>query len=172
MRDLRRFASRSPTIDLLEAAREELGRYPSVDPDRTAVIGFCLGGAFALAYGVHGSVHGSLRGAAVNYGQVPKDPDALRGVCPVVASFGADDRVLRGHPQRLEAALTRFGVEHDVKVYPGAGHAFLHDDRHDGETPPWLSWFATRMALGYRPHQAEDVWQRIFAFFDKHVKNS
>jgi dienelactone hydrolase len=30
---------------------------------------------------------------------------------------------------RLERALTALGVEHDIKVYPGAGHGFIND--HD-----------------------------------------
>jgi carboxymethylenebutenolidase len=162
--DLHRFAVRGQTIDLLEAAREELGRYPAVDRDRTAVIGFRLGGAFALAYGVHGS----LRAAAVNYGQVPKDIGPLRAACPVVGAFGAEDRTLRGHPQRLAAALSGFGIEHDVKVYPGAGHGFL------GESggPAWLARFAASMGMGYRPEQAADAWRRIFAFFDEHVRGT
>lgn len=47
-------------------------------------------------------------------------PGALRGACPVVASYGARDRALRGAAGRLEEALVEVGVEHDVVEYPDA----------------------------------------------------
>ena len=41
-----------------------------------------------------------------------------------------------GEADRLESMLTAAGVEHDIKVYPGAGHGFLND--HDpAELPIW-----------------------------------
>ena len=62
---------------------------------------------------------------------VPKDADTfLAGACPIVGSYGAKDWTLRGAAERLERALSANGVEHDVKQYPGAGHAFLND-HHD-----------------------------------------
>ena len=33
----------------------------------------------------------------------------------------------RSAAPRLEKALTALGIDHDVKVYPGAGHGFLND---------------------------------------------
>ena len=68
--------------------------------------------------------------SSVNYGTAPKYAYAqsfLTGACPIVASYGAKDRTLRGAADRLERALTAVGVDHDVKEYPEAGHAFLND---------------------------------------------
>jgi carboxymethylenebutenolidase len=42
-----------------------------------------------------------------------------------VASYGGRDRTLVGAADRLEAALSDAGVDHDVKEYPDAGHGFL-----------------------------------------------
>lgn len=53
----------------------------------------------------------------------------LAGACPIVGSYDAKDWTLRGAAERLDRALTANGVEHDVKEYPGAGHAFLNDRR-------------------------------------------
>jgi carboxymethylenebutenolidase len=163
MVDMTRFDRGADTAALLDAARDELARYPVTDATRTAVIGFCMGGGFALAYGVRSNV----RASAVNYGFVPRDTERLRHSCPIVGSYGAEDRGLRNAPPRLAGALRRFGVAHDVKTYPGAGHSFLNDG-----APGWLQPFMMRVGGGYRPEQAADAWRRIFAFFDEHVRGN
>ncbi|WP_331609646.1 dienelactone hydrolase family protein [Streptomyces sp. DSM 40750] len=43
----------------------------------------------------------------------------------MVASYGGRDRQLKGAAARLDSALDRLSVLHDVKEYPQAGHAFL-----------------------------------------------
>ena len=67
----------------------------------------------------------------MNYGEVPKDRSRLDRVCPVVASYGAKDRVW-GRPtaERLDRHLAALGVPHDVKTYDGVGHSFF--SRVDG----------------------------------------
>jgi len=105
--------------------------------------------------------------ASVNYGMVARKAEqALAGACPIVASYGQKDRLMRGMAPKLERVLTTLGVEHDVKAYPNAGHSFLNDAPNG---PALLRPLLKVLNVGPEPASAADAWRRIEAFFAEHL---
>lgn len=162
-RTLKALATRSGLpFQLIGHAREQLLGDPQVN-GRVGVIGFCMGGGFALLVSADG-----FDASAVNYGMVPEDVDAvLRGSCPVVASYGGRDRQLAPQVPRLRAALEENGVPHDVEVYPTAGHSLLNDAPNG---PRVLRPLLKVAHVGPDPVAAADAWRRIEAFFGRHLR--
>lgn len=159
MRSLWKGAGR-PFADI-ESAREWLIASDGCTGN-VGVIGFCMGGGFALA-----TANSGFAAASVNYGFLPRDLDAaLAGACPIVASYGGRDLPLRGAPARLDQALTKAGIPHDVKQYQSAGHSFLND----AEVGPQPVRVIMRVAgMGPQPAAAADAWRRIETFFAEHL---
>ena len=153
-------ARQGEMFDALDAARAVLvGRDDCTG--QVGVAGFCMGGGFALL----AAPRFAFGASSVNYGQVPEDADALlAGACPIVGSYGAQDRGTRGMAERLDLALAVNGVPHDVKEYPEAGHSFMN--RHDG---PITQVLGKVIHAGYSGPAAEDAWTRILAFFGQHL---
>ena len=165
MRDAR--ARRGPTFDDIEAVRVWLTARDDCT-GRTGVIGYCMGGGFALML----APAGGFSAASVNYGTAGKDvysESFMDGACPIVGSYGAKDRANRHTPERLDRLLTAVGVDHDIKTYPDAGHSFLND--HDADDMPAIFAVLGRLSASeFHEPSAIDARRRIIEFFDMHLK--
>ena len=119
---------------------------------KVGAVGFCFGGRMSL-------ILGSLRpiDALCSFygGGMQQVFDQLGGLkCPVLGLYGDQDQSIpAGTIQEFDRLLDKLGVEHEVVIYPGAGHAFMRDS--DPNT--------------YRPEAAKDAWQRTTSFLAKHL---
>jgi carboxymethylenebutenolidase len=147
--------------DLGGAVRYLAGR-PDVRADRIGITGFCMGGQYALmaACSVDGiavcvSWYGMLRYAERTAAK-PASPLELASDlrCPYLGLFGAEDGIIPlADVDELRSVLERARKTHEIRVYPGAGHAFFNDTRPDA----------------YRPAAAADAWPRALAFLHQHL---
>lgn len=155
-------AQQGQAFDDIAAAKNYAMALPNAS-DKVGVIGFCMGGSFALVLAGRG-----YDVSSVNYGRLPADLEkTLAGACPIVASFGAKDKSLKGVAAKLEDSLSALEIKHDVKEYPDAGHAFLNQFPAGPKLmQPILKRF---LGVSPQPEAAADAWSRIDSFFKSHL---
>jgi carboxymethylenebutenolidase len=156
------FTGRGAAYDDLVAARDHLIINDHCT-GKVGLVGFCMGAGFCLQL----APRGLFDATAPNYGLMPNNIEPLRQSCPVVASFGANDRIVaRGTAAKLEAVLADGDVPRDIKEYPNVGHSFMNDWGIPG--PVRIIENIARMA--YSDPEAEDAWRRILTFFKEHLR--
>jgi carboxymethylenebutenolidase len=146
-------------LETVQEAVDHLASHPSVAGGKVGITGFCMGGQYALLSAC--SCRG-LSACAPFYGMLryqqgldpkkkPRSPlDALADLtCPVLGLYGAQDAIIPvADVRELEERLAKTGKPFEVRLYPGAGHAFMNDTRPEM----------------YRPDAAADAWPRLVQF--------
>jgi carboxymethylenebutenolidase len=149
----------------LEAAADLLRGRGDVS-GRVGCIGFCMGGRYTLLFACSSDrldAAVDCWGGFIDRATFDEQATATRPLpplelaprlhCPLLAAVGAEDH--NPSPaigeQLLELAL-QSGMEVQVDVYEGAGHAFFADYRPT-----------------YRPAPAAQLWERIVPFLARHL---
>ena len=148
--------------------RRGRGRWPTSPAlpgsnGKVATIGYCSGGRQSLL----AACSLDLDAAVDCYGAfaltAPPDEFPLKVTplgdrvadlsCPLLGLFGADDQYPGPEEvAELERMLVAAGKEVEFHSYEGAGHAFFNTDRPS-----------------FRAEAAGDGWERIWAFFGRHL---
>ena len=115
-------------------------------------MGFCFGGGVVWQLVNAGA---PLRAAAPFYGPKPADIAGLATTkTAVFAVYGEQDTRITESRTEMETALKRSGSAYQIRVYPGANHAF-HNDTSDR----------------YVPEQAQQAWIATIAWFTAQLAN-
>lgn len=120
-----------------------------VEDERIAMTGFCFGGGVTWAAATQLA---DLKAAAPFYGPGP-DADQVPNIqAAVLGVFAETDDWVNSSIEPLTAALEEAGITHEIKIYPGTGHAFHNDT---GER--------------YVEEQATQAWNDMLAWFEQYV---
>jgi carboxymethylenebutenolidase len=151
--DLRMALKDDVALRDIQAAFDLLMTRNDVDRDHIGVIGWDMGGAYALKLA---TTQPRLAACVVNYGALPTDPNDIQLIfAPVLGNFAALDRgVLMTDVQSFEKTMKNMSRRVDIKIYDGAKHGFENPDDPSN----------------YQPEAAEDAWTRSVAFLKKYLK--
>ena len=132
----------------MKAAFAWLAARKDVVRTKIASLGFCMGGRNSFTLAIE---EPTLAAAIVYYGAPPTDPASIAKIrSPILGNFGGDDEgPSPAQAKEFEAAAKKAGKTLDLKVYPGAPHAFANPNN------PWK---------GYRKDAANDAWNRTTGF--------
>jgi carboxymethylenebutenolidase len=148
---------------------------PETSARGVGVVGFCMGGTYALMagcadapdvdlvgavvpfYGLLSHEHGLLASeAGLDPRKKPRSPleAARRLSAPLLGFFGGTDPyVPLSDVETLRRTVAGSGHETEIEVYPEAGHAFVNDTRPDA----------------YREREAKDAWARMVVFLHRQL---
>ena len=133
------------TRDLV-AAVEYLRGQPYVNRDRIGSVGFCFGGGMSIRL----ACETDIAACVVFYGENPSPVETVRNIRgAVLGLYGGEDSKINAELDTLVAAMAEYKKDFEMRIYPGAPHAFFND------TNPTT----------YRADAAADAWDRVLGFY-------
>ncbi len=138
-------------VEELSSTHAYLAAQPFADPAKIGSLGFCFGGGMSAKL----ACTGKTQACVVFYGQNPDPIELVEKMnCPFLGNYGGEDAGLNATLDQLVAAMVKHKKDFEMKIYPGAPHAFFN------ETNP-----AT-----YRDSAAKEAWERSLRFLDRALK--
>ncbi|MDO8560495.1 MAG: dienelactone hydrolase family protein [bacterium] len=135
----------------LEQLKAAVVRLKSEGVIKVGSLGWCFGGGQSLQL----SLNSPLDATVIYYGTLVTDEAKLSAIrWPVLGVFGDQDKSITVESVRaFDAALDKLGVENEIHLYPGVGHAF-----------------ANPSGANYAPQETKDAWEKTLAFLKKNLQ--
>ena len=153
-----RLRDETVTADV-NAAVQHAQSLSEIDGDRLGVTGYCMGGRVAYMMAAKSDAFKAAvdcwgGNGMIPWGDGPAPFDLTADIsCPVLGLFGEDDQQPSpAEVAKIDAEMTRLGVEHEFHSYAGAGHAFMNESRPS-----------------YREEASRDAWRRTIAWFNRYL---
>ncbi|MDG7037246.1 MAG: dienelactone hydrolase family protein [Nitrososphaerota archaeon] len=136
-------------VNHLVKAIDYLNSREYVRQGRVGSVGFCFGGGMSINL----ACRADLAACTVFYGENPDPIDLVKNInCPVLGLYGGEDDRINGSLDRLVAAMVKYRkTDLEIKIYPGAPHAFFNDSNR----------------TTYREPAARDAWKRVIDFYGR-----
>lgn len=118
-----------------------------------ASLGWCFGGRQSVELAISGE---QLDATVVYYGgNMASTTEQLEPInWPVLGIFGDQDQAIPVEKvTEFENSLNTLGIENEIFMYPGVGHAF-----------------ANPSGMNYAPEETKDAWAKTLAFLERHLK--
>lgn len=142
----------------IDAALAKAKTFAQADANKTAVIGYCFGGAMALNYGKMGapvlgvvSFHGSLEGVPPRKGTKTEF---------LICHGAADSMVPQQQVDAFKKSMDSANIAYTFKVYEGATHAFTNPNATEKGKEH-------NMPIRYNPAADSASWNDMKLFFGR-----
>lgn len=138
-------------ITHLKSAVAYLNSNENVLEDSIASLGWCFGGGMSMQL----SLQEELAATVIYYGALETDKEKLASInWPILGIFGEEDRSITVQSvNEFGAALDDIGIENEIYIYDGVGHAFANPSN-----------------AGHDPQKTEDAWMKTIAFLNRNLK--
>ena len=142
------------------AGLDKLATLPQVDASRLAVMGYCMGGTFALELARDGA---PIRGAVSFHGglatQRPAQPGGVQA--KILVCHGADDPMIQtAQVNGFVEEMTKAGADWELVSYGNTVHSFTNKQA-DGTIMPGIKYHAQSDARSWRAMR--NFFEEIFA---------
>lgn len=135
------------TQDLVKGL-DYLKQQSFVQADKVGSVGFCFGGAMSLKF----ACHAPLAACVVFYGGNPDPIDLVEKIpCPMLGLYGAEDQRVNASLSGLVGAMVKYKKDFEMRIYPGAGHAFFNEQHPET----------------YQDAAAKESWDRVLRFYER-----
>ncbi|MBI5421987.1 dienelactone hydrolase family protein [Candidatus Peregrinibacteria bacterium] len=120
---------------------------------KIASLGWCFGGGQSLQL----ALNDTLDATVIYYGQLTDDKAKLGHIqWPVLGNFGEKDtNISVASVESFKSALTELGIQNQITIYPGVGHAF-----------------ANPSGSNYAKNETLDAWQKTVDFLKANLKST